>query len=82
MSGTMKKTSLIQRIRIGAYRQASSGITAKGNDMWIAIYTIDLTLSDGTRMDYFLDEIWLDSENSNLNEKSIVLARLNPTFPQ
>jgi hypothetical protein len=50
--------------------------------MWIAIYTIDLTLSDGTRMDYFLDEIWLDSENSNLNEKSIVLARLNPTFPQ
>jgi hypothetical protein len=59
-----------------------AGLTAKGNDKWIAIYTIDFTLSDGTRMDYSLGEIWLDSENSNLNEKSIVLARLNPTFPQ
>ena len=59
-----------------------AGLTAKGNDTWIAIYTLDFTLSDGTRMDYSLGEIWLGSENSNLNEKSIVLSKLNPTFPQ
>jgi len=59
-----------------------AGLTAHGNDTWVAIYTLDLTLSDGTRMDYSLGEIWLDSEHSNLYEKSIVLAKLNPTFPQ
>lgn len=59
-----------------------AGLTAKGNDKWIAIYTLDFTLSDGTRMDYSLGEILLDSEHSNLNEQSIVLTKLNPTFPQ
>jgi len=78
---TMDKVSTLQVSDFSSCMFVA-GLTAKGNDAWIAIYTLDLTLSDGTRMDYSLGEIWLDSEHSNLTEKSIILARLNPTFPQ
>lgn len=57
-----------------------AGLTANGNDEWHAIYTLYLTLSDGSRMSYSLREIWLNSQDSSLVEKDVVLSTLQPTF--
>jgi hypothetical protein len=57
-----------------------AGLTANGNDEWHAIYTLNLTLDDGSKMSYSLGELWLNSQSSGLNEKDVVLATLTPTF--
>ena len=58
-----------------------AGSTAKGTDNWVAVYVLELTLSDGSRMAYSLGQIPLLSVNSSLVEKPIKLASLSPTFP-
>lgn len=58
-----------------------AGLTANGNDTWVAIYTIVFTLSDNTKVQYTLGEIWLDSEHGQYIEKQVQLSKLTPTFP-
>lgn len=58
-----------------------AGIASVGNDTWNAIYTLDLSLSDGSHMRYTLGEIHLEGRKSTPTERSIKLADLTPTFP-
>jgi hypothetical protein len=59
----------------------SSANGGAGNDNWVAIYTLTLSLSDGTRMAYTLGEIGLNSVHHSFATKAIQLAKLSPTFP-
>ena len=59
-----------------------AGLTATGDDTWSAIYTLQLTLSDGSTMSYSMGELWLYSHDGGLNEKDVILAKLTPIFPQ
>jgi len=45
-----------------------AGLTAVGNDRWIAIYTLDLTFQDGSKAQYSFGEIPLNSQHSSLVE--------------
>jgi len=57
---------LITPLRKERLRSCSfvAGLTAKGNDRWIAIYTLDVTYQDGSREQFSFGEITLNSRNS------------------
>jgi hypothetical protein len=57
-----------------------AGLTANGDDEWHAIYTLNLTLDDGSAMSYSLGEIILNSTGGYLAERDVLLANLQPTF--
>lgn len=48
--------------------QFVAGLTAVGNDNWPAIYSLDLTFSDGSKASFAFGEIDLNSRNSALVE--------------